>query len=168
MNYNKNFPVVLSASKLFRDFNIIYFSQGQRGILANPSMRRSSRTVSESTMSESAISGVTMGSGTVTSKSLAAGSMVAKSVVSIKAPSRVSLVEMTAQADPLDIVTKPKNFYKRVYENKDVNKLHKQLCNCINSSGKVTYFILTYNWFYKIVLRFGSDSFFYHATKLLI
>ena len=103
-------------------------------------MRRHS-TVSESSLPESALSSATAdGSGTVvTMKSLAAGSIIGKSTISIRTGSRVSLVEMTAQPTALDIVIQPRNYYKRVYENKDINKLHLQLCNCINATGKVSY-----------------------------
>jgi len=72
-------------------------------------------------------------------KSLAVGSTIAKSTISIRTGSRVSLVEMPAQPTALDIVIQSRNYYKRVYENKDVNKLHLQLCNCINATGKVSY-----------------------------
>ena len=83
-------------------------------------------------------SALTLGSGTVvTTKSLGTSSMVTKSMISSKTGLR-SLVEMSAQPAALDVITQPRNYYKRVFENKDVNKLHKQLCNCINAAGKVS------------------------------
>ena len=116
---------------------MLLFSQNQRKAFANAGMRRHS-AVSQSSFSTSEMSSVTAGSGTVvTMKSLAAPSIIGKSSISIRTGSRVSLVEMPAQPTALDIVVQSRNYYKRVHENKDVSKLHLQLCNCINATGKV-------------------------------
>ncbi|XP_076818600.1 dynein axonemal heavy chain 5-like isoform X2 [Clavelina lepadiformis] len=117
---------------------------------------------SVSCFSESSISATTFASGTLltsqtqTNKSVGATSLVNASLS--RSVSKMSLVELTSQPAVLDIKTQSKNYYKAIRENKDVSKLYKQLCSCINSTAKEVHSVLEEFERYHHVWKLDKDT----------
>nr|XP_018671052.1 dynein heavy chain 5, axonemal isoform X3 [Ciona intestinalis] len=111
-------------------------------------------------LSESSVSGATVTSGlTSQTQQKSQGAASNRAVSLSRSRSKISMVEVTSSGPvTLDVLTQPRNYYKSIKDNKEVNKLYLQLCNCINSTRKEVESALSQYERYHHVWKLNKDE----------